>query len=119
MRPVLPTGDSLRDAAVQVLLLALCTERTPLQVAVELEQQLFEDFKEPGGCFSLLCRLSADLGAGGQSPRACLACRSRGSAVRELMPAAAAPPAALLQTALWQGGTCALCTACTNICLLR
>ena len=47
-------GSQLRDAAIQVLLLALCPERTPLQVAVELEHQLFEDYREPGGWAPLL-----------------------------------------------------------------
>jgi hypothetical protein len=47
--PLLPAGDWRRDAAIQVFMMALNPAQTPLGAAVELEQQLYEDYRNPGG----------------------------------------------------------------------
>jgi hypothetical protein len=44
-----PAGDWHRDAAIQVLMLALSPALSPLAAAIELEQQLWEDHRGKGG----------------------------------------------------------------------
>ena len=44
-----PAGDWRRDAAIQVLMMALHPMLSPLAMAVELEQQLWEDYRNAGG----------------------------------------------------------------------